>query len=51
MVEVACLRRMKYGRPREQLEHMQLDLGSGQLMQPVVPPEARADDTDGKQHS
>jgi|SRR5437868_7560927 len=35
-VEVAYLRRMKYGRSSEQLEHAQLELVGGQLAQPAV---------------
>lgn len=50
-VEVAYLRRMKYGRSSEQLEHAQLELVGGQLTQPVVPSAAQADDADGEQHS
>ncbi len=38
-VEVAYLRRMKYGRSSEQLEHAQLELVGGQLAQPAVPAE------------
>jgi transposase len=37
-VEVAYLRRMKYGRSSEQLEHAQLELVGGQLAQPAVTP-------------
>lgn len=46
-VEVAYLRRMKYGRSSEQLEHAQLELVGGQLAQsavtPTVPDEDAAD--------
>src|SRR5215207_1733189 len=37
-VELAYLRRMKYGRSSEQLEHAQLDLVGGQVAQPAVAP-------------
>lgn len=49
-VEVAYLRRMKYGRSSEQLQHAQLDLVGGQLAQPAVTSAAQADG-DGEQHS
>ena len=49
-VEVAYLRRMKYGRSSEQLEHAQLELVGGQLAQPVVASAAQAD-ADGEEHS
>lgn len=38
-VELAYLRRMKYGRSSEKLEHAQLELVGGQLAQPAVLPE------------
>lgn len=50
-VEVAYLRRMKYGRSSEQLEHAQLELVGGQLTQPEATSAAQADDADGEQHS
>lgn len=46
-VEVAYLRRMKFGRSSEQLEHAQLDLVGGQLAQPAV--QAQTTD-DGNEH-
>ena len=42
-VEVAYLRRMKYGRSSEQLGLAQLELVGGQLAQPAMPPTAQAD--------
>ena len=50
-VEVAYLRRMKYGRSSEQLEHAQLELVGGQLTQPEATSASQADDTGGEQHS
>jgi transposase len=44
-VEVAYLRRMKYGRTSERLEHAQLELVGGQVAQPVVDEKAVADTT------
>ena len=38
-VELAYLRRMKYGRSSEKLEHAQLELVGGQVAQPVVMPD------------
>lgn len=46
-VELAYLRRMKYGRSSEKLEHAQLELVGGQIAQPVVEPPADADSDDG----
>ena len=46
-VEVAYLRRMKYGRSSEKLEHAQLELVGGQVTPPVVEPPADADSEDG----
>ncbi|RZL93732.1 MAG: IS66 family transposase [Variovorax sp.] len=43
-VEVAYLRRMKYGRSSEQLEHAQLELVGGQLAQPTAAPVTVAED-------
>jgi len=45
-VELAYLRRMKYGRSSEKLEHAQLELVGGQVAQPAVdsPDEVGADD-------
>jgi transposase len=45
-VELAYLRRMKYGRSSEKLEHAQLELVGGLVAQPVVEPpvDAAADD-------
>lgn len=45
-VELAYLRRMKYGRSSERLEHVQLELIGGQVAQPVADPcvDAGADD-------
>ena len=45
-VELAYLRRMKFGRSSEKLEHPQLELVGGQVVQPVIEPpvEAGADD-------
>lgn len=37
-VEIAYLRRMKYGRSSEKLEHAQLELVGGQVAQPVAEP-------------
>ncbi len=43
-VELAYLRRMKYGRSSEQLEHAQLDLEGGQLALPAdVPGDGQQD--------
>ena len=42
-VEVAYLRRMKYGRSSEQLEHAQLELVGGQLAQPTLTPTTQAE--------
>jgi hypothetical protein len=51
-VEVAYLRRMKYGRSSEQLEHAQLELVGGQLAQPAVTPAVPGEDAaDGEHHS
>jgi transposase len=44
-VEVAYLRRMKYGRTSERLEHAQLELVGGQVAQPEVDVEKAATDT------
>ena len=44
-VEVAYLRRMKYGRTSERLEHAQLELVGGQVAQPGVDVEKAATDT------
>ncbi len=41
-VELTYLRRMKYGRSSERLEHAQLDLVGGQLAAPAVAPAADA---------
>ena len=46
-VEVAYLRRMKYGRSSEQLEHAQLELVGGQVAQPSGAPTLNAE-TDGQ---
>ena len=46
-VELAYLRRMKYGRSSEKLEHAQLELVGGQVGQPVFEPPADADSDDG----
>ena len=46
-VELAYLRRMKYGRSSEKLEHAQLELVGGQVAQPVDEPAADADADDG----
>ena len=46
-VELAYLRRMKYGRSSERLEHPQLELVGGQVVQPVVEPPADAASDDG----
>ena len=46
-VELAYLRRMKYGRSSEKLEHAQLELVGGQVAPPVVEPPADADTDDG----
>lgn len=46
-VEVAYLRRMKYGRSSERLEHEQLELVGGQVVQPVSEPPAQASADDG----
>lgn len=49
-VEVAYLRRMKYGRSSEQLEHAQLELVGGQLAQQAVMPSMPAEGAnDGQQ--
>lgn len=45
-VELAYLRRMKYGRSSEQLEHDQLELISGQVAQPVVVERAESGEQD-----
>lgn len=51
-VEVAYLRRMKYGRSSEQLEHAQLELVGGQLAQPAVTPAVPDEDAaDGENQS
>src|SRR6266542_6978108 len=42
-VELAYLRRMKYGRSSEKLEHAQLELVGGQVGQPVVMPQAQGE--------
>jgi len=42
-VEVAYLRRMKYGRSSEQLEHAQLELVGGQLAPPTLTPTTQAE--------
>jgi transposase len=46
-VELAYLRRMKYGRSSERLEHAQLELIGGQVAQPVVEPPADEGVDDG----
>lgn len=46
-VELAYLRRMKYGRSSEKLEHAQLELVGGQVAQPEVDPRADAGEDDG----
>ena len=46
-VELAYLRRMKYGRSSEKLEHPQLELVGGQVAQPVIEPPVDADSEDG----
>jgi transposase len=46
-VELAYLRRMKYGRSSEKLEHAQLELIGGHVAQPVVEPPADAGADDG----
>ncbi len=46
-VELAYLRRMKYGRSSERLEHPQLELVGGQVVEPVVEPAADAGADDG----
>jgi len=46
-VELAYLRRMKYGRSSEKLEHAQLELVGGQVAQPVIEPPVDADSEDG----
>ena len=46
-VELAYLRRMKYGRSSEKLEHAQLELVGGQVAQPVVEPPVDAGADDG----
>jgi len=51
-VKVVYLRRMKYGRSSEQLEHAQLELVGGQLAPPAVTPAVPGeDDADGKHSS
>lgn len=45
-VELAYLRRMKYGRSSEQLEHAQLDLVGGQSAQPAMPVTTQAEGVD-----
>jgi transposase len=46
-VELTYLRRMKYGRSSERLEHAQLELIGGQVVQPVVEPPVDAGTDDG----
>jgi transposase len=46
-VELAYLRRMKYGRSSEQLAHAQLELVGGQVAQAVVAPTAHVEDGEG----
>jgi len=46
-VELTYLRRMKYGRSSEKLEHAQLDLVGGQAAAPAVAPTADAGTDDG----
>ena len=46
-VELAYLRRMKYGRSSERLEHAQLELVGGQVASPMVELSADADPDDG----
>lgn len=46
-VELAYLRRMKYGRSSEKLEHAQLELVGGRVAQPEVDPRADAGEDDG----
>ena len=51
-VELAYLRRMKYGRSSEKLEHAQLELVGGQAVQPAVAPAAAAaKDDDSRQRT
>ena len=50
-VEVAYLRRMKYGRSSEQLEHAQLELVGGQLAQSAVTPTVPGEDAADGEHS
>ena len=46
-VELTYLRRMKYGRSSEKLEHAQLELVGGQVAPPVVEPDAESGADDG----
>jgi transposase len=46
-VELAYLRRMKYGRSSEKLEHAQLELVGGQVAHPVLDPPVDAGVADG----
>lgn len=50
-VEVAYLRRMKYGRSSEQLAHAQLELVGGQLAQPAVPPALPGENDADREHA
>ena len=50
-VELAYLRRMKYGRSSEQLEHAQLELAGGQVAQPAVAPTAHSEGSEVAQDS
>ena len=43
-VEVAYLRRIKYGRSSERLEHAQLELVGGKLALPTLTPATQAED-------
>jgi transposase len=49
-VEVAYLRRMKYGRSSEHLEHAQLELMGGQLAQPAATPAVPGEDAADGEH-
>jgi len=50
-VEVAYLRRMKYGRSSEQLEHAQLELVGGQIAQPALTPTQAEGAEEDEHHS
>ncbi len=47
LVELTYLRRMKYGRSSERLDHPQLELVGGQVAQPVVDPSSDGGADDG----